>query len=183
MSRIRACNTTPELLLRKALWACGLRYRLHTSTPAGRPDIVFSRARVAIFVDGCFWHGCPDHYVKPKTRTEFWSHKLRENVLRDIKQTRELEGLGWRLVRVWEHEVFANLEELVLKVRAVVDGAADRRLNSWRVIAVLPEDRAGVFERRTLVTLRDEAKQRVERHKRHTRKWGRAKEAQFGIWP
>ena len=173
MSRIRAQHTEPEVLLRKALWACGLRYRLHVKTPAGKPDIVFPRARIAIFIDGCFWHGCPEHYVRPRSRTEFWSDKLRENVLRDIRQTRNLEGLGWRLFRVWEHEVFMQLDELVTRVRAVLGGAGDDGRNSWRVVRVLPVDTEGELERRTLIMLRDETRQRVERQKRHTRKWNR----------
>lgn len=95
-------------------------------------------------------------------------------MLRDIRQTRKLEGLGWRLFRVWEHEVFTELEEVVGRVRAVVGGAHPSRRSSWRVITVLPQDSRGEFERRTLVTLRDEARQRIEKHKRHTRKWSRS---------
>ncbi|HYO69174.1 MAG TPA: very short patch repair endonuclease, partial [Archangium sp.] len=79
MSRIRGKDTSPERLLRSALWRAGLRFRLQSRTPYGRPDVVFSKARVAVFIDGCFWHGCPDHYVRPRTRNDFWSSKLLEN--------------------------------------------------------------------------------------------------------
>src|SRR5262245_58811764 len=106
MARIRGRNTTPELLLRRLLWEAGLRYRLHAKTPAGRPDIAFPQSRVAVFIDGCFWHGCPDHYVRPRSSSEFWSRKLAENVRRDATQTRRLEALGWRVCRFWEHEIF-----------------------------------------------------------------------------
>ena len=94
-------------------------------------------------------------------------------MLRDIRQTRKLESLGWRSFRVWEHQVFTELDEVVARVKAVLGGADSNRRNSWRVIMTLPEDPRGEFERRTLVTLRDEVRPRVERHKRHTRKWKR----------
>lgn len=87
----RSQHTRPEVLLRQALWRAGLRYRLHTRTPVGRPDIVFPRQKVAIFIDGCFWHGCPEHYVRPRSRPEFWAAKLLTNFERDHRQTRELE--------------------------------------------------------------------------------------------
>ena len=101
MSRIRGRNTRPERRLRQALWAAGLRYRKHAKTPVGRPDLVFVGPRVAVFVDGCFWHGCPRHYVRPRSRTDFWSRKLRENVDRDRRQTLELHVRGWTVVRIW----------------------------------------------------------------------------------
>src|SRR5580692_10585444 len=101
MARIRSRNTTPERVLRGLLWSAGLRYRLHATTPAGRPDIVFPGTRVAVFVDGCFWHGCPDHYVRPRSSSDFWSRKLLENFKRDGAQTERLEALGWRVCRIW----------------------------------------------------------------------------------
>ncbi len=82
MSRIRGGNTNPERIVARALWAAGLRYRLRLSRLAGRPDIVFTGARLAVFIDGCFWHGCPEHYVRPRSRSVFWRRKLRENVAR-----------------------------------------------------------------------------------------------------
>jgi len=94
-------------------------------------------------------------------------------VLRDIRQTRTLAGVGWRSFRAWEHEVFTQLGELVLRVKALIAGGVDDSLDSWRVVMVLPDDTNGDFERRTLITLRDGAKQQVEIQKRHTRKWKR----------
>jgi DNA mismatch endonuclease (patch repair protein) len=105
MSRIRGGNTKPEKLLRSALHVEGLRFRIHRRDLPGCPDIVFSRARLAVFVDGCFWHGCPEHAVKPKTNAEFWADKLRRNKLRDRKVARVLKQQGWNVVRFWEHEV------------------------------------------------------------------------------
>jgi DNA mismatch endonuclease (patch repair protein) len=104
MSRIRGKDTGPELAVRKALWALRLRYRVHPAI-AGRPDIVFAGARVAVFIDGCFWHGCALHGVKPKSNREFWRTKFRKNQSRDRKVTRLLEADGWAVLRYWEHDV------------------------------------------------------------------------------
>lgn len=112
MSRIRGRDTGPELKLRRALWARGLRYRVNYKLP-GRPDIAFVKLRVAIFVDGCFWHGCPDHSVKPKTNADFWAKKLEENHARDIRVTKELESRKWKVIRFWEHQIMDDLDTVV----------------------------------------------------------------------
>jgi DNA mismatch endonuclease, patch repair protein len=107
MSRIRATNTKPELMLRKVLWLIGLRgYRLHSRLP-GRPDIAFGKKRVAIFVDGCFWHSCPhcSDGRAPKSNTSYWTEKRQRNRERDLRNTSKLEAEGWTVVRFWEHEV------------------------------------------------------------------------------
>jgi DNA mismatch endonuclease (patch repair protein) len=106
MSRIRGRNTKPEVLLRQALWVAGLRgYRTHGALP-GRPDIVLTRVRLAVFVDGCFWHSCPKCRIPaPTSRTAYWQPKLRRNKVRDQRVTRELRRLGWTPLRLWEHEV------------------------------------------------------------------------------
>lgn len=109
MSRIRGRDTQPEVLLRKALWAKGFRYRLHPPLP-GRPDFVLPGLKAAIFVDGCFWHFCPKHRTAPKTNTAFWNTKHQANADRDRKVNRRLKALGWRVVRIWEHEVRASPE-------------------------------------------------------------------------
>jgi DNA mismatch endonuclease (patch repair protein) len=116
MSRIRGTNTSPELKLRKELWRRGLRYRVYTRIGGLRPDIVLRGPKIAIFVDGCFWHGCPQHYVRPKTREEFWSAKLGANLARDRKQTALLEKLGWLVLRFWEHEIEDGLDAIVDQV-------------------------------------------------------------------
>lgn len=115
MSRIRGKNTKPELALRKALWAKGLRYRIHYNLP-GRPDIVFPGKRVAVFVDGCFWHGCPEHGVHPKTNASFWKQKIAGNIERDSRVTSELKSLGWVVLRFWEHEVNDNIDRVVVRI-------------------------------------------------------------------
>jgi DNA mismatch endonuclease (patch repair protein) len=115
MSRISGKNTKPEITLRKKLWQMGFRYRLHAKLP-GKPDFVFPKYRVAVFVDGCFWHGCPLHAQEPKTNAEFWDKKLLDNKERDRKVNDLLLQNGWIVVRVWEHEIRDSLEEAVRKV-------------------------------------------------------------------
>ncbi len=104
MSRIRGQDTRPERILRKALWQAGLRYRLKSALP-GKPDLTFPSARVALFVDGCFWHACPMHVSFPKGNAEFWRLKLANNVERDRRVERELDEMGWRVIRIWEHDL------------------------------------------------------------------------------
>lgn len=104
MSRIRGRDTRPEILLRKALWKAGYRYRLNSDLP-GRPDLVFPRVRLAVFMDGCFWHGCPLHYSAPSTRREFWAAKLRGNVEHDLSVDETLRDMGWQALHVWQHDL------------------------------------------------------------------------------
>ncbi len=113
MSRIRGKDTKPELAVRRALWAAGLRYRLHHKRLPGRPDLVFAGRRTVLFVHGCFWH-CHEGCVKfrlPKTRTDWWAAKLARNKARDTQVGAELEAAGWRVLVIWECEV-ANVRRL-----------------------------------------------------------------------
>jgi len=118
MSRIRGKNTKPELLLRKALWLRGLRYRLKNSLP-GRPDIVYPGRHLVIFVDGCFWHGCPDHYQMPEVNRTFWEEKMLKTKARDKEVNRMLKQNGWKVLRFWEHEIKINLSGCVDRVSQV----------------------------------------------------------------
>lgn len=107
MARVARRDTRPELAIRRELHARGLRYRVDASpVPSlrGRADILFRRARVAVYVDGCFWHNCPDHGVLPKGNREWWRQKLAATVRRDRGTDSALAELDWRVVRVWEHE-------------------------------------------------------------------------------
>jgi DNA mismatch endonuclease, patch repair protein len=120
MKANRRTDTKPELALRKALHALGYRYRkdLRLDLAGGirvRPDIVFTARRVAVFVDGCFWHCCPDHGSQPASNTWYWEPKLRRNVERDRAADTALGESGWTVIRLWEH---SGLEEAVA---AVVD--------------------------------------------------------------
>ena len=116
----RARDTSPELGLRRELHRRGLRYRVHarplTSAPV-RADIVFARARLAVFVDGCFWHRCPDHGTSPRVNSAYWRAKLDRNVERDRESDRLLAEAGWTALRVWEHE---QVEEAADRVVAAL---------------------------------------------------------------
>ena len=103
MRSIRSKNTLPELSLRRALWARGFRYRIHYGKE--KIDIAFPVKKVAVFVDGCFWHGCPIHSHLPKSNKEYWLPKLKKNVERDKENTKKLQEDGWKVLRFWEHEL------------------------------------------------------------------------------
>ena len=120
MSRIRGRDTKPELVLRKAVWALGGRYRLAYPVP-GRPDLVFPGPKLAVFVDGCFWHGCPEHGAIPKTNNEFWASKLNRNKERDVRVTAQLRESGWTVLRYWEHQVLANADEVTARVLSALN--------------------------------------------------------------
>ena len=118
----RSRDTTPELTLRKMLHAAGLRYRVHRAPLEGlrrRADIVFGPTKVAVFVDGCYWHGCPEHYVPPKTNPGYWSPKIAGNAARDRDTDARLTEAGWLVLRFWEHQDPRGCaEEIVAAVRS-----------------------------------------------------------------
>lgn len=116
MSRIRGKDTKPETVLRSTLWRHGLRYRVKNKLP-GRPDIVFSGRNTVVFIDGCFWHMCPQHFSMPEKNRVFWKKKLRRNVARDREVSASLKKLGWKVIRIWEHEIVDHLERCVVRVR------------------------------------------------------------------
>ena len=114
-------DTKPELLVRRAVHALGLRYKVSARPlPKVRrtADLVFTRAKIAVFVDGCFWHGCPAHHTVAKTNADFWAAKVGGNQSRDRETDRLLTEAGWLVVRIWEHEA--------------ADAAAQRVLDAWR---------------------------------------------------
>ena len=104
MKRMPRSSTGPELALRRELHRRGLRFRVNHPGLPGRPDLAFTRARLAVFVDGCFWHRCPEHGVMPKNNRDWWQAKLDRNVERDREKDALLERDGWLVVHVWEHE-------------------------------------------------------------------------------
>ena len=118
MSRIRGRNTKPEIMLRSMLFSKGLRgYRL--SGFSGNPDIAYPKYKVAIFVDGCFWHKCPKHYQEPATRRQFWIKKIEGNVKRDLRVNEILKKDKWIVLRFWEHDV-KNLNTCYAKILGVL---------------------------------------------------------------
>jgi len=111
-------ESSVERALRSALHRRGLRFRKHLAPVKGlrcKPDIVFPRARVAIFVHGCFWHQCPQHATRPAANREWWANKLQENVERDFRNEAALRDAGWTVVRLWEHQSVAEMEAEVVE--------------------------------------------------------------------
>lgn len=122
MQAIRRRDTKPELRLRRALHAAGLRFRKDLRLDLGsvrvRPDVVFTRRKIAVFVDGCFWHACPDHGRRPTHNDWYWGPKLERNAARDRSADQALQSAGWTVIRVWEHEA--------------MDGAVARVTVAWK---------------------------------------------------
>lgn len=123
MSLIRTKNTQPELLIRKELYKLGLRYRIHYSLP-GKPDIVFPSKKLAIFVQGCFWHGhgCKVDHI-PRSNKKFWFTKIINNKMRDIKNSEKLNKLGWKIITTWECEIRASLKDQVNLIAVKLTGS------------------------------------------------------------
>lgn len=113
-------DTKPEVALRSLLHRRGLRFRkdlpIRLPERIVRPDIVFTRQRLAIFVDGCFWHCCPIHGTSPKANTGYWTPKLQRNVDRDRAVNKQLEAAGWTVLRIWEHEPLEEVADRVIRV-------------------------------------------------------------------
>jgi DNA mismatch endonuclease (patch repair protein) len=120
MSKIQGKNTQPEIKLRKLLWSDGVRgYRIHYNLP-GKPDIVFTKKKIAIFIDGCFWHKCPICFQEPETRKEFWMGKIQSNIDRDKKVDEQLKNDGWTVIRIWEHVIKKEPEKAIKKIIALL---------------------------------------------------------------
>lgn len=121
MSRQASKDTGSELAVRRLLHAAGLRYRVEYPVPGmarRRLDVAFTRAKVAVLIDGCFWHGCPVHATQPKANAEWWREKLDRNMARDRETTEHLVAQGWTVLRFWEHEA---PEEVAARVAAIVE--------------------------------------------------------------
>ncbi|WIX80842.1 very short patch repair endonuclease [Amycolatopsis carbonis] len=117
MSKQKSRDTGIEIALRKILHAAGYRYRVHRRPITGvrrEADLVFGPARVAVFVDGCFWHGCPDHATWPKNNADFWRTKIETNRRRDADTDSRLHDAGWLSVRIWEHETAESAADRVI---------------------------------------------------------------------
>jgi DNA mismatch endonuclease, patch repair protein len=122
MRSVRTRDTAPEIRLRRALWKAGLRYRTRTRIERAQPDITFLGKRVAVFVDGCFWHGCPRHYTRPAGNAAFWSAKIEKNRARDARNNEALEAKGWIVLRFWECEVEKDLDRVVARIQRCLHG-------------------------------------------------------------
>ena len=118
MSTLARKDTKPELLLRSALHRRGLRFRVQVKVPGNNRrtiDVAFTRVQLAVYVDGCFWHGCPEHHVRPKANSDWWRWKIERNQARDTDTNRELIEHGWHVLRLWEHVGATEAADLVEK--------------------------------------------------------------------
>lgn len=115
MSRMPRVATGPEILVRRELHRRGLRFRVNHRALPGRPDVAFTRARLAVFIDGCFWHMCPQHGTLPKNNAEWWLAKLRRNVERDREKDDLLHERGWETLHFWEHESAGCVADVIEK--------------------------------------------------------------------
>lgn len=118
MRRVKGKDTSTERALRSALHRSGLRFRVQRRVEGVAVDIVFPAMKVAVFVDGCFWHGCPKHATFPKTNRTYWIPKLAENKARDKRQSDRLRKAGWKVIRVWEHECLPPVARVVARILA-----------------------------------------------------------------
>jgi DNA mismatch endonuclease, patch repair protein len=126
----RKTDTKPELAIRRILHRRGLRYRVNARLSLDetvvRPDLVFRSIKLAVFVDGCFWHGCPEHGTQPRANTAYWSEKLNRNRARDRRNDAALRLAGWTAMRIWEHEEPAEAAD---RIEATVRGLAAKKLH------------------------------------------------------
>jgi len=125
MKANRGRDTGPEMRLRAALWKAGVRgYRVHWSGVPGRPDLAFPGKRIAVFVNGCYWHRCPRCNLPiPKTHLDFWKKKFELNVARDERKCRELRAIGWRVLVLWECETKKDMDRCVERIRRLLSAS------------------------------------------------------------
>ena len=116
MSKIRSKETSLEIGFRKVLWHSGIRYRKNPKGWFWKPDILIQKRKIAIFLDSCFWHGCPEHFTLPKTRQDFWETKIGKNRERDSLVTEYYEKKWWKVFRFWEHTLKRDMSKIALKI-------------------------------------------------------------------
>jgi DNA mismatch endonuclease (patch repair protein) len=125
MSSVRGKNTKLELSLRRELWRSGVhRYRINMKIK-GKPDILFPKEKVAVFIDGCFWHGCPRCYTRPKSNQAYWDNKKIENIARDRRVDNYLAGQGFKVVRLWEHEIIGSMHDATEKIMTALEAVKE----------------------------------------------------------
>ena len=116
MKAIHSKNTKMEVLVSKYLWNNGIRFRKNVKDLFGKPDIAIKKYKVVIFLDSCFWHKCPEHFIKPSTNIEFWENKITTNVARDLKVNEYYKNKGWHVLRIWEHEIKKDFNNTMQKI-------------------------------------------------------------------
>lgn len=123
MSQIRSRNTKPEIQFRKYVWNKGMKgYRLHTKL-RGKPDLYFPKSKIAVFIDGCFWHQCPTCFKKPKSNKKYWGIKIRKNTERDLDTDIFLENNGIHVLRLWEHEIKNEIDKCFNNLQILIKNA------------------------------------------------------------
>ncbi|MGD8431558.1 MAG: very short patch repair endonuclease [Nitrosopumilaceae archaeon] len=120
MSSIRSKNTKPETKIRRITWALGKRFRIHDRTVPGTPDISNKSKKVAVFIDGCFWHGCPKCYKEPQSNSEFWRNKIARNRQRRKTVRKSLKRDGWTVMEFWEHSVKKAPVPIAIKISEIM---------------------------------------------------------------
>jgi len=121
-------NRSTEWRLRGALVSAGVSgWRLNVAKLLGKPDFVFASERLTVFVDGCFWHGCPKCYRRPKSRRRYWDNKVLDNIKRDKKRRADLRRQGWRAIRIWEHELTKSPQRCVRRIHHALTKSPIRR--------------------------------------------------------
>ncbi|MFC7788105.1 very short patch repair endonuclease [Microbacterium sp. MAHUQ-60] len=129
-------DTGPELRVRRLVHAAGLRYRVNArpeSDVRRTVDMLFSTSRVVVLIDGCFWHGCPEHHQAPKANADFWASKIELNRVRDAQTNGILTDRGWLVLRIWEHEIRANVDDVVARIVEAVRARSAGALAQKRV--------------------------------------------------
>ncbi|MEY9096513.1 very short patch repair endonuclease [Paenibacillus sp. RC84] len=113
MSAVRGKNTLLESKVTRDLWHKGISFRKNVKSLFGKPDIAIKKYKLVIFIDSCFWHGCPIHCKLPQTNKEFWELKIHKNIQRDSVVTRHYKEIGWHIIRIWEHELKEDLAQII----------------------------------------------------------------------
>ncbi len=121
MRNIRSSGTTPERMVMRELRKRKIYFAKNVSNIIGKPDIVFRKKRVIVFIDSDFWHGHPERFIMPKTNTDYWQQKISRNKERDIQVTEELKSQGWNVIRLWEHDIKKSFEDSIQKILAALE--------------------------------------------------------------
>ncbi|PUA34707.1 very short patch repair endonuclease [Paenibacillus elgii] len=128
MKAVKSHSTSIENKVMKAIWKRGIRYRKNVKDLKGKPDIAIKKYRCVIFIDSCFWHGCPEHCRIPQTNVEYWLKKISRNKERDRQVNEYYEREEWNILRVWEHEISKDLEKTILKIFTFIEASKEKVL-------------------------------------------------------
>jgi len=139
IKKVRSKETKIEMKVRKTLWHKGLRYRKNYKELIGTPDIAFPNQKLVIFLDSCFWHGCPLHFREPKSNQKFWQDKIKRNRERDAEQTEHYVCQGWVILRFWEHEIDSDFDRVIYDIISTYQNLVNLK-NAERSFLELKED-------------------------------------------